>query len=1543
MTTGNYIHGAFCVADGDLIMSRNPAKAGEPVVEMSWSPEPIDQACDAARSAAPAWFGLSRRQRWEVLERFRSALEVRAESLAEAIVLETGKLRSEARTEIQALLSRFRLVADQMAIDLKDGPLPGRPSEQLRHRPLGVVGVIGPFNFPLHLCHAHVIPALLAGNTVVIKPSEVTPLCAVRYAEAAHAAEFPPGVFNLVHGKAAAGARLVANSAVRGLCFTGSYPVGRKILEAGLDRPELLIALEMGGKNTVIVLEDAELRQAAHEIVVGGYLTTGQRCTGTDRVLVHRKIAGRLIDALRPLVGSLRFGNPDDAAHFAGPLATKSAADRFWSTIETARLAGAEPIVVGGRREDGYYIDASLHRLPDGEHHVTGYTDVEVFGPDVVIEVVNDDDEAIEVIGQSAYGFANSVFTASDARFEHIYRNTNVGILNRNRSTNLASPRLPFGGVGKSGNYRPAGAYAGRNVVLPMAVQENVLGAFKSHVQLMKQLPAPDLNQLAARHDDERKQEASRNLIDTPRPMALRLTEDGRAPASQSWLARLYAGDRIVREKKPFVFDHLRSAGAWFVSVDSPEVSVIDGMSQTATLCGGFSEHAVARAYIEGEFGCAVLTNPDTTVESCSEVQAFADVLRHLVDGLPNVTFANSGAEANEKALALCRQHAAFGHKVLAFEGSFHGRTLVALHATHNPAKRAPYEFSGYESAFAPFPVLGHPEGQEPAAPAGFYAMVGAGELDEMSSQYGDAEDDPLLASEVASLVVVHELLKTKQYFACIIEPMQSEGGDRYATARFFRALRLLTRFHGVALVMDEVQTGFGLGGPFAWHSAFRLVNVRGQPDYPDAVSFAKRAQVGVVMSRFVDPEPTATQAASLIRGRIHAEMMSTPLRAQHCQAMVQPLLAQLSRAYPQLVANPRARGYAFAFDLPDPDHLKAFLGQRFWRGAIVFGAGSCTARYRLSLAFGRHEIGLLFDSIRRALSWIDANPGKPAPAWEHVVTTGRRAKGDGPEYAISTVDPADAMALLPGMLDVEYQVYEPVRRTAPAQLRAALTDPEGIVVIAEVREAGGWQLAGFAIGAPLEQIAEFEEGPDQDVMIGEDNTLYSLSLTVAVEHQGRGLGRALKRAQLSEAASRKRKDGSARFRYVTGRNRVGHTASMTHLNHVFGAHEVSVLTGQYADPEGQAIYYRIPLSPWSPAQKSGATIRSNDDISGGIVRPLVTPPQTLIDSQDTGLLYGPTVNKITLLNYTTPAVVRATEWLGALIPEMPHLYYTSSRDETVDKAIRILRWHRPKGKMVVSLSGSYVGHTTGSCRSISDGSLHAQGEAHFDWPKLPHPLVEGADATIRALAEIASEVGDESILGIVCEFVGERSGMVLPESFALAWQQFRTDHDIPLVLVETASAGYRSGQGVFGHCATPLRPDLLLWWGGAHTGYVHVVGRYHVAAPLAMASTWDGDELSLVREYHQLRAARLVDTRELVDVMDALAAAVQSRGVACSGLGLYRVIEAGERGAQLVGRLGERGFEARNFVNGNIVIAPALDQDPSMIRRLTVTLGELL
>lgn len=1527
---GDFIGGQFHAPMGDELVSHNPVD-GAAVYRTKVTADRVAEACEAAAKAQPAWAALSFEERWEALCRFRAAIKERTEGIAEAITLENGKLIGEARTEVGALVGRFDIIRSRILSDMPDGTLPGFPQESLRHHPHGVVAVLGPFNFPLHLCHAHVVPALLLGNTVVMKPSEVTPLSGERYAEAAEAAGLPAGVLNLVQGTGASGAALGQHESVRGLAFTGSWPTGRRILESALDRPEMLVALEMGGKNTSIVFDDADIRQAAHEIVIGGYLSTGQRCTCTDRVLVQRGAKERLIAALVPLVSNLRMGDPHDKASFAGPLSTAQAKASLAAAIEKAEAAGAKCVAKGQAADGGNFVVPTLHVLPDGVHDIPGYTDHELFGPDVHIEVFEDVDEVVEVLNASPFGLANSVFSRSREPFEALFERTLTGILNWNRSTNQASPRLPFGGTGRSGNFRPAGSYAPRNLAVPVAVQTNQPGAMALNPHLSKHLVAPDLEDLAAAHHAEEQAEIAFDVLDTPRPMAVRRPAGGHLPQSEMWLERFYAGNRMVREKKPGVFDHRRSQGAWFVSVDDEPMSVLDGMSQTATLVGGFADDHVVNGYLAGRFGETAVASQDVTrvdqdgahIEPVAK--AYADKLRELVPGLPHVSFVNSGAEANEKALALCHAQYPSRKKMLAFEGSFHGRTLLALHASFNPSKRAPFEIAGHEVDFAPFPLWLRPNSGEPATPVGWQAAWAKKDV-EAARTIADAGDS-LLHAEFESLLAVHETLAKGEHFAVSVEPMQSEGGDRYATARFHRALRLLTRAHDVALIMDEVQTGFGLGGAFAWHTGFDLVDAEGKPDTPDCVVFAKRAQAGVCMSRFVDLEPTDAHGASLVRGLMHAELMANDAHAARVQAWVQPRLFELVHRYPELVHNPRLCGYALAFDLPSPQLLNAYLGQRFWRGAIVFGAGSRTVRYRLSRAFSESDVDILFETVRRSLSWLDANPGCNPPEWQDFP---RPSADTDAETRVRIVHPSseavDVEALLDGVVALEERVYEPERRDPREKLAQALAG-DGVAVVAEAKDAasGKWQVVGSALASPLEDV-EKVDGPAQDENLGQGNTLYSLAITVDPTFRGRGLGAALKSKQLLAARGMTRADGSSRYAHLTGRNRIGATDAMQKLNRMFGAYEVERLEGQY-EGAAAASYYRISLAQPVPADRVTEQSRA---LSSGVARPFAKAPESLRALEAAGRLFGATVNKLTICNYITPDIVRAVEWAGQLLPNLPHLYLTSSRDESFDKTVRSLRYHRKGANAVLGLEGGYVGHTTAAARSLSDPAVHRQGPSYFEgFSRVPHPSDGGVAATVAALdAAVASAGGADQVIGLFIEPIQERTGRVISTADAEALDAWRGRTGVPIVFVETASAYHRSGVGAFASSALPLAPDAVAWWASGQTGFIHISAKYFVAAPLTMVSTWDGDEISLIRMHHQSRASRRIDVATKSGWLEAALAPVSSVGGTVLGMGLYRVIhlvDEAKRSA-LLGGLENAGWSTKVFANGAIPVAPGLD-----------------
>lgn len=468
---GNYIGGGFKPAQGTArFRSVNPATEGTVVFEATVDEGAPAEAIAAARAAAPGWRRLGLAGRIEALRKVQACLPDHVDGIAEAIRLEMGKTKGEAFIEARSIAGKIDGTIAQLASVLPQAP-PNAPGAQ-RFHPLGVVAIIGPFNFPVHLLHTHVVPTLLTGNTVVIKPSELTPLCGQRYAALFDAAGLPAGVFNMVHGLGATGAALV-DGPVDGIVFTGSYGTGRRIRQATFDAPEKKVSLELGGKNPAVVLDDADLEQTVREIVLGALLTTGQRCTATSRVIAAPGIAPALLAALTEIFEKVRPGAPAAEGTLFGPLANVASRDRFMALLAEAREQGAQPVVESRLIEGGAYVSPSIYRVSGDE----AFLREELFGPHLSFEVAADEDDCFTRAAANPYGLSASLFSARRGALERFYDVVRCGVINFNRSTNGASGLLPFGGAGMSGNWRPAGSAAPRLSTFPVAMLELEFGA----------------------------------------------------------------------------------------------------------------------------------------------------------------------------------------------------------------------------------------------------------------------------------------------------------------------------------------------------------------------------------------------------------------------------------------------------------------------------------------------------------------------------------------------------------------------------------------------------------------------------------------------------------------------------------------------------------------------------------------------------------------------------------------------------------------------------------------------------------------------------------------------------------------------------------------------------------------------------------------------------------------------------------------------------------------------------------------------------------
>lgn len=476
MPPSDYIKGAWIPIPGDAIRSENPANPESILWHGSPCVDHVDAAVAAARDALPAWARLTLEERSVYLRRWQDVTARHKQRIADLICDESGKVMSESLFEAGALGGKVDITLDPAGSIGRVLPFEVKINEtragHARFKPHGVMAVVGPFNFPAHLPNGHFIPALAMGNTIVFKPSEKTPAVGQLLTEMWDEVGLPPGVFNLVQGAADVSTRLTKHHEIDGILFTGSWPVGRKILEANLDNPGRIVALEMGGNNPAVIMPSANLRQAIIECTRAGFATTGQRCTCTRRVIVHESIADRVVRAMTHATESITIGpgRQADPAPFCGPLINEqSVANVIRFQAELSARGGK--VVVESHRPDslastgGHFITPGLVKVDQFalEH------DCEVFGPLVQIATCTDLDDAIEQANATQYGLAASLFSTDANEQDDFFHRTRSGCINFNTGTAGASSKLPFGGLGWSGNHRPAGAFSADYCAYPIA------------------------------------------------------------------------------------------------------------------------------------------------------------------------------------------------------------------------------------------------------------------------------------------------------------------------------------------------------------------------------------------------------------------------------------------------------------------------------------------------------------------------------------------------------------------------------------------------------------------------------------------------------------------------------------------------------------------------------------------------------------------------------------------------------------------------------------------------------------------------------------------------------------------------------------------------------------------------------------------------------------------------------------------------------------------------------------------------------------------
>jgi len=474
MTAGqdHFINSEWVEGSGTEFHSTDPATGIVVHRGKSATAQQTDQAVEAAFAAFDLWADRPFEERLKYLEAFGKLLDASRDELADTISRETGKPLWESLSEVAAMKSKITLSLQAFQERRTPGEAElGGAHTAVRFKPHGVVAVFGPFNMPGHLPNGHIVPALLAGNTVVFKPSRQTAAVGRLTVALWQETGLPPGVINLVQGGRETGQALIANAKLSGLFFTGGSDTGKAIHKAFGGRPDVILALEMGGNNPLVVHGIADFDAAAYLTIQSAFITAGQRCTCARRLIVPEgPETDGFIERLISMMKKIRIGAYTDAPEpFMGPVISDRVAEDLLAAQEELLGKGGRTLVPMTRLDrSGAFLSPGLIDVTE----VRDRRDVEFFGPLLQVINVSDFDAALREANNTRFGLAAALLSDDRDLYDRFFRKIHAGVVNWNRQTTGASSKLPFGGVGWSGNHRPSGYYAADYCSFPIASME---------------------------------------------------------------------------------------------------------------------------------------------------------------------------------------------------------------------------------------------------------------------------------------------------------------------------------------------------------------------------------------------------------------------------------------------------------------------------------------------------------------------------------------------------------------------------------------------------------------------------------------------------------------------------------------------------------------------------------------------------------------------------------------------------------------------------------------------------------------------------------------------------------------------------------------------------------------------------------------------------------------------------------------------------------------------------------------------------------------
>lgn len=953
---------------------------------------------------------------------------------------------------------------------------------------------------------------------------------------------------------------------------------------------------------------------------------------------------------------------------------------------------------------------------------------------------------------------------------------------------------------------------------------------------------------------------------------------------STDLLAELYADQYLVAEKKPFVLDLLKSTGNYLVSIPPDRKSIIDGASQIASLATGINDAATSPMPLRPE----LWQNGWDTRQW--DVQKAMESMIQRATRLPYVYWLNSGAEALESAYRACQAQYPDRRKIVAFEGSFHGRSLLSLHTTHSPDKRLPYEIFPGLVEFNPFPETKNPKAPCPE-PEGWLQTWSQTEDSAFHTLLAVCQKskETLLDREIHCLLHLRSLLKKEKRLCVAIEPLQCEGGDRYGTKRFYRALRVLTRAFETPLIMDEVQTGFGLGGPLFWHELFDLQTVDGKPDTPDVVCVAKKAQVAALATHWPQDLPNETSPASFYRGYLFARRVQQ-FRAEELETKLYTLMSSLQKVLdPELVQNPRGKGMAFAFDLPSKEILNELIAARFKCGLLFYPAGEKTARFRVTATTSDRELIHIFRSIY--LSFQAVSDLKKIWKIPPIQDWARSLPAEWQNFALEQPKTSLSTTWKDFSIPANREAYEKFTSNDWQKIFASLVS--AYPQLMRSKASLEWNLDRLAKTSKSEFWKLYESDPE-------------MSLLDLLFQSARAFGFRIQRLKPSEVEGRiaeimrlqglaydqDRIDPADRVLAATKDPQSfmlaaldPDTGSMVGFNTAAPLKLFTQVTFVEADPaikdphalysmdqnvhprwHGKGLGLRLKAEQYMECLRQGASVlRSRNKIPDSDAMAHINQKLSAVeldrrDHQYSGKGWaayqsltfnannvpkehhppyhsphlGSLRNKMTLSNFVGQSFVSNMTIFKDLLPkDLRHAYVASGRAESVDKLVKLLRAKRPKAHRAISIRGDFFGDTTACARSLGVTSSKLK---YFDWPAV---ALEEVEATL-------AQSNLEEILGVFVEPKSEKTGLSKSPDVLQHLIETCRKHGVPVIFHETACLFHQYSPERFFCAGDALKPDGIYFHGGGQFGLLAVNKDLYLEKPLQMISTWDGDEHSM-------------------------------------------------------------------------------------------------